>query len=98
MSKALDLYTQILTDYGLEEQINDHRNYRKLNKALKHFDEDSVYKAILDCETYLEEYWCERNKEKYKTDNHKVRYFTKMILGTLYNRRNRVSKILEIQQ
>ena len=98
MSKAINLYLEILSDYGLEENLKHYQFFPKLKKAIRTYGDNAVHRAITDCETYLEEYWCERNKEIYKTDLHKVKHFTQMILGTLYNRRNRVSKILEIQQ
>lgn len=98
MSTAINLYLEILSDYGLEENLKHYQFFPKLKKAIRTYGDDAVHRAITDCETYLEEYWCERNKEIYKTDLHKVRHFTQMILGTLYNRKYKKPKILEIQQ
>jgi hypothetical protein len=93
MSKAINLYLEILSDYGLEENLKDYQFFPKLKKAIRNYGDDAVHRAIMDCETYLDEYWCERNKEIYKTDLHKVKHFTQMVLGTLYNRKYKQPKL-----
>mgnify|MGYP003155292275 CR=1 len=98
MSTALNLYLEIITDYGLEDNLKDYKYLPKIKKAIRVYGDDAVCRAITDCEKYLEEYWCERNKEIYKTDLHKVRHFTQMISGTLYNRKYRKLKIFGLTQ
>ena len=87
MNKCINLFVEIINDNELSDCLKEFNYTLRIKKLLRKYEEESVLSAILSCETYLEDYWCERNKEIYVTPTAKVKHYMKMIEGTLYNRK-----------
>jgi hypothetical protein len=90
MKNILDIFEDILTDYGCDKKDIEETSYhRKFKKLLRNHNIGNIEKAILDCEYYLDPEFLRKKKINFSNDTVRVNNYLDKIGGTLYNRKFR---------